>query len=316
MVLSSIAPPGAARRWLSVASVPANAPSSDLLGKLFFGVLVTACCGLGLWQVGRYSWKADVVAARAAELALPPMAVEDGPSLEAALDVGPAFAGLPVAARRVVVSGTLDVARAVTVGPRPAPKGTPPRLVRGKGGNAGFLSVAPLMLDDGTTVMVLRGWWPLGEDARAGRGMPPLPPPPAPGGHDAASWVPVQLEGVLRASGEAGGPMMPLHTPDSVENGAGGAAFTWLDAPSIAAHLGLPVGTPLVEVILPPPDEGGASSYPYTRPLAGLAETAIPPATHATYALTWFTLAAIGGALAVARFRRGGRNALAGRRRR
>ena len=164
-----------------------HAPSSDLLGKLFFGVLVTACCGLGLWQVGRYSWKADVVAARAAELALPPMVVEDGPSLEAALDVGPAFAGLPVAARRVVVSGTLDVARAVTVGPRPAPKGTPPRLVRGKGGNAGFLSVAPLMLDDGTTVMVLRGWWPLGEDARAGRGMQRSLPPRGLNGEDFGS---------------------------------------------------------------------------------------------------------------------------------
>ena len=89
--------------------------------------------------------------------------------------------------------------------------------------------------------------------------------------------------------------------------------FSFLDAPAIAQHLGLPnpETTPVFEVVRYSKGEPPAV-FPIERPAASLVDPALGPETHLAYTAVWFSLAAF-GALATRRMFRGGA-ASAGRR--
>ena len=134
------------------------------------GLLMTLAAatmvGLGLWQLDRYHYRSDINARIDAATVNPPVpltAAVDAPSGSAG-SVGaapPAGAALP----RVTVTGEYDpsheiLARARTVNRR-----------------VGFEVITPLVLGDGTAVLVDRGWVPASEDGAATA--PAVPPAPS-----------------------------------------------------------------------------------------------------------------------------------------
>ena len=104
-----------------------------IAGHLLAIVTVIAFVNLGFWQLRRHEEKSDLRAAVAAAQALPPVPIEEAP------------AG---SYRRVRATGTFD--------------GTlQTKVLRSQGGVSGYHVLTPFVFDDGTAVLVDRGWIPL-----------------------------------------------------------------------------------------------------------------------------------------------------------
>lgn len=113
---------------------------------LGWGILAAAgLSSLGFWQLRRMKWKAGIIEMRRERLAMPREVVTHGNPLP--------WAEKPDewAYRTVELHGVLDVNREMLVGPRP---GFVP-------GSPGFVAVVPLRLEDGSTVLVNRGHFPM-----------------------------------------------------------------------------------------------------------------------------------------------------------
>lgn len=205
--------------------------------------------GLAVWQVHRRAGKLDLIARVEARVHAAPIPAP-GPE---------AWAGVTAAAdeyRRVTVTGRWLENRAALV-----------RAVTELGG--GSWVIAPLTRDDGTIVLVNRGFVPETE-------------------RDPASWRPhgagpVTVVGLLRMS-EPGGAFLRTNDP---------AADRWFsrDVAAIAAARGLENVAPYFVDAERRPDDGGL-------PVAGLTVIAFPN-NHLVYALTWGTLALMAAAGAV-----------------
>ncbi len=202
-----------------------------MIGPLLFGILgVGVLVWLGMWQVHRLAWKTAIIAGIDARLAADPVAVPPAPSPEtdqylrvrATGDVGP---------------GELDVYTSV-----------PERGV-------GYRVIVPLRLADGRTVLLDRGFVPIGEkDAPRHLG-------------------PISVEGSLAWPQETDGYTSP---PDRDKN-------VWFarDVPLMAAAL----GTAPVLIVASSSDD---PEQPLPMPV-----TVNLPNNHLGYAIQWFGLAVV-----------------------
>lgn len=119
----------------------ANAGAGDARAALWRAVFVCAALAallaLGTWQVQRLGWKTELIAAREASLARPPVALS-GITRDRIM---PAF-------RRVRAGGEFLHQKEIRLGPRT------------RNGAAGWHVITPLRLTGGGTVLVNRGWVP------------------------------------------------------------------------------------------------------------------------------------------------------------
>ena len=200
---------------------------------------VVVLLGLGTWQLERRAWKAELIAARQAGFDAPavplPAALPDPAALEF---------------HRVWVEGRFDHAHEMHL---------TSRFYRDK---AGYQVVTPLILADGSAVLVNRGWVPLANKDPGTR---------------AAGQVPgtVRIEGVVRLSG-AKGAFTPANEP-------GPNLWFYPDIAQMAAAAGLLRVRPVFVEAGPEPNPGGL-------PIGG--QTALDlPNDHLQYAITWYSLA-------------------------
>jgi surfeit locus 1 family protein len=201
-----------------------------VLGAFLFGAL-------GVWQLQRLGWKNDLVAAIEARTTAAPV----DPS-----KVWDSFAPEQDEYRRVVVSGRFDHAAETMV-----------QAVTAYGG--GFWVVTPLVLPDGRSVLVNRGF---------------VPPEQRDPGTRPGSEGDVTVTGLLRQSEPGGG---FLRSNDPV-----GERWFSRDVAAIAADKGVSNPAPFFIDA----DAGPAGRYP----IGGLTVLSFSN-NHLVYALTWFSLA-------------------------
>lgn len=209
--------------WLTVCAVPA------------FLVLL----GLGTWQLERRAWKLDLLAARTTALAAAPVALPETIPDPDALDY-----------RRVWVEGEFRHDREMhLIG----------RFYRDK---PGYQIVTPLILADGSAVLVNRGFVPLDKVDPASR----------PAGQVTG---PVRVEGAVRLSVRPGW-LTPDNQPDK---------NVWFapDLAQMAAAAGLARVRPVFVEAGPEPNPGGL-------PIGGQTQIDLPN-DHLQYAITWYSLA-------------------------
>ncbi|MEM7223120.1 MAG: SURF1 family protein [Pseudomonadota bacterium] len=203
-----------------------------------FAVLV----GLGFWQLQRLEWKQALIDERIAQAQLPPAALPDSFRPDDQLDY-----------RRIALEGTFLHDRELYLDGRP------------RKGEVGLHVVTPLVLPDGRTLLVDRGWAPKGARDPATRA-------------EGQIEGEVRLEGALRRGGWGGLDMFrPANQPD--EN-----IWLWTDLAAMAAAADLE--NPITEVYLiagPQPNPGGL-------PIGRAIQVDLPN-DHLGYALTWFGLA-------------------------
>jgi cytochrome oxidase assembly protein ShyY1 len=113
-----------------------------IVGHLLALVAIVGFILLGLWQLDRHAEKSDLRDAVAAGQALPPLELEN--TTEGSF-------------RRVVAVGVYDSSLQTLV-------------FRSHQGSSGYHVLTPLVVEDGSAVLVDRGWIPLDFD-------PPAPPP-------------------------------------------------------------------------------------------------------------------------------------------
>jgi cytochrome oxidase assembly protein ShyY1 len=139
--------------------------TSRWLGALALAVVAAvAMVFLGVWQLHRYQERAatnDRIDAAASAAAVPLSGVLTAPA--AAGRAGPA-PGHDRAWTKVTVTGRYDPAHEIQARGRTVD------------GDVGFEIVTPLVLADGTAVLVDRGWIPPAGDALAAPGVPAAPP--------------------------------------------------------------------------------------------------------------------------------------------
>ena len=206
--------------------------------------------GLGVWQIHRLAWKTELLATIAARTKAPPQPLppEAEWSRLSASDYG---------YRHVTLSGTFDHAEEARVF-RPLSR----EDARGPFSGIGDLVLTPLRLDDGSVVLVNRGFVPQDRIDPATRA-------------DGQVAGRVTITGLMREPESRN-----LFTP--ADNPQAGTWFT-RDPGAIAAHWGL-------ERVAPFTVDADASSVPGGLPQGGETVLVIPN-NHLSYALTWFGLA-------------------------
>lgn len=243
---------------------------------------------LGTWQVQRRAWKLDLIErvdqrVHAAPVALPPPA--EWPGIRA-----DSHEYLPVIATGHWLPGKTVLTQAVTAL------------------GAGFWVLSALQQDDGTAVLVNRGFIPQEKRAEwAAQAAPSEASPNAPAATDSAS--PVTVQGLIRMTEPKGG---FLRTNDPVQQ-------RWFsrDVSAISQALQLGRTAPFyIDAGLPTPGTrtltaeavevaGAAATASTTWPRAGLTTIRFPN-SHLVYAVTWYGLAlmVVGAAWLVARHER------------
>jgi surfeit locus 1 family protein len=219
-----------------------------LAATLFTVAAVAIMLGLGTWQVERLAWKNALIERIESGLRAAPVPLPSAIENPADWDF-----------RRVSVTGRflhdheLDLA------------------ARSMNGRIGYQIVTPLKRDDGSLVLVNRGWVPL--DKRA----PESRPEGLPNGT-------VTVEGVARVPAPQGW-MQPDNDP--IAN-----MWFWYDVPRMAAQVGpagadpgAGAGEPLPVIV-----EAGDAPNPGGFPIGGRTNVNIAN-NHLQYAFTWYSLA-------------------------
>lgn len=231
------------------------APSLTPLRRAVFGLgaafVFLTLVGLGTWQVQRRAWKLDLIARTDARVHAPAV---PAPSPAAWPGVGP-----DDAYRHVTLSGRFLNDRETLV-----------QAVTDYG--AGYWVLTPLRREDGSLVLVNRGFVPGDRKDPASR----------PEGQVAG---PVTVTGLLRLT-EPGGAFLRANDP---------AGNRWYsrDVAAIAAARGLSDVAPYFV-------DGDAAANPGGLPIGGLTIVAFPN-NHLVYALTWYGLALMLGGFFVYR---------------
>ena len=248
----------------SAAIWPASAVDADGAGRprrRAVPVLVAVCafvvfCALGAWQVQRLFWKHALIAnvtQRVSATAVP------APSLSQWRRMAPATQ----AYRHLTVAGRLRAEAIIPV-----------QAVTQYG--SGYWIISPLLRDDGSAVLVNRGF------IAAPLGALPRFSAPAPATSDTS---PVAITGLVRLSEPKGAFLR--------NNDAQNGRWYARDVAAMAAVLGITNAAPYFidadaasSTRLPPIDKAG------TLPIGGLTVIAFSD-NHLVYALTWFALAAM-----------------------
>jgi surfeit locus 1 family protein len=223
---------------------PSRTPRSRRILVSVMLLLVAIFVALGTWQVQRLFWKVDLIAR--VEERIRREAVAAPPSSEWE-DIGAEKDEY----RHVTVRGTFDHAKSVLV-----------QAVTERG--AGFWVVTPILRDDGSTILINRGFVPSDRRDPASRVDGNVPGQ-------------VSVVGLLRIS-EPGGGFLRNNDP------AGGRWYS-RDVAAIAAAQGL-------EKVAPYFIDADATPNPGGLPIGGLTVVNFRN-SHLVYALTWFALAAM-----------------------
>ena len=200
--------------------------------------------GLGTWQVQRLSWKEAMIAERQGRSAAPPIALPGDIAEPAAL-----------AFRPVRVTGRFLHDREFYLANRTYKR------------EVGLHVVTPIVLDDGRTLLVDRGWVPMDRRNPAAR-------------PDGQLEGTVTLEGLVRTGGWKGS---ALFRPD---NEPAKNVWLWFDLPAMAAAAGL--AAPVTALYL----EAGPAENPGGLPKGGRTPIHLRN-DHLQYAITWYALAVV-----------------------
>ncbi|MGF1611476.1 MAG: SURF1 family protein [Kiloniellales bacterium] len=208
---------------------------------------LAALIGLGTWQLQRLEWKEEQIAERHARSTEEAVALPGGLGDPQALDYV-----------RVALTGRFLHDRELHLGSRTLK------------GAVGYHVVTPLLLDDGRTILVDRGW------------VPPerLDPTSRAEGQVAGE---VEIEALLRPGGWRG---WTLTRP---ANDPAGNLWLWLDLPAMFEALGAEaagLGRPITSVYAEALPNGAPGGLPVA--VAGAIDLRNE---HLQYALTWYALA-------------------------
>lgn len=214
--------------------------SSKWLGYLLLAAIFAAgCLLLGRWQMDRRAETLAEINRVTANYSAAPLAFAEAADQFSALDADKEWT-------QVELKGRYDVAGERVVRNRPL------------NGQPGYEVVVPFKLDTGQTVVVDRGWLPIGNNTPGRPDSVPAPP-------SGDVTVIVRLK-----------PGEP-----ALQRGAPEGQLASIDLPAYAAQLGYPVLTGAYGQLASETPAAAAMPYPFPKP-------SVDEGTHLSYSLQWF----------------------------
>ncbi|MDO9415767.1 SURF1 family protein [Pararhizobium sp.] len=214
-------------------------------GLVLLAVLATLI-GLGNWQVQRLAWKDNLLASIAERRSAPPVPLSDIETMLAA--------GQDIEYRTTTVTGTFDHTKER-------------HFLATYDGESGFYVYTPLILTDGRTLFVNRGFVPYDRK-------------------DAATRPQGQTTGAVTISGLARAKLLQKPSAMVPDNDPAKNIFYWKDLDIMAATDGLDA-TKVVPLFL----DADATPNPGGLPVGAVTQIDLPN-SHLQYAVTWYGLAA------------------------
>jgi cytochrome oxidase assembly protein ShyY1 len=293
-------------------------------GKLFFSSLVATTFGLGVWQTRRYFEKEELLQQREQTLALPPVllppySVCDKSELRGdasplhRFEVGfypPLRGGVVTELKeltRVNLIGSLRCKDTILVGPRGPPPGAlgksgPNAAKAGQGGMStspqGYYLITPLRRLDGKgTVLVNRGWIPKSMQDRTDIICAECDL----NGIVNVTGVVAKMEQPKRFSPNSRSSMMSANSDRTATSSTTGSTpkykkLLWMDRVAIEEETHT-MGLYPPYIIQTKVNNGEGTSvikFPVQPDVSTVGEFKVTPATHAGYAITWFSLSGFG----------------------
>lgn len=214
--------------------------SSKWLGYLLLAAIFAAgCLLLGRWQMDRRAETLAEINRVTSNYSAAPLAFAEAADQFSALDADKEWT-------QVELKGRYDVAGERVVRNRPL------------NGQPGYEVVVPFKLDTGQTVVVDRGWLPIGNNTPGRPDSVPAPP-------SGDVTVIVRLK-----------PGEP-----ALQRGAPEGQLASIDLPAYAAQLGYPVLTGAYGQLASETPAAAAMPYPFPKP-------SVDEGTHLSYSLQWF----------------------------
>ncbi len=200
-------------------------------------VMLAVLIGLGTWQVERLHWKQNLLAEIDQRSHMPPVDISN---LTDASNID----YLPAKASGLFRHDQEFYLTAIS-----------------KDGQGGYHVLTPLQLDNGTVLLVDRGWVPYDKKDPATR-------------RDGQLFGPVSVTGLLRK---------PIHIWSQPANDPAHNQWYGIDLAAMAAQANMPAFLPYVLDADATPNAGG-------YPIGGQTRVTLPN-NHLSYAMTWFGLA-------------------------
>jgi len=253
------------RRFLATAASEDTAfTAKQVMASTVLAGITALTAYLCSWQVKRYYWKLEKIEERRTILMREPRPLRElVPFLPDGIRADDVFT-------RVACEGVFDHASQVLLGPRSAPAGMSSSGPTGAPSTTGWDVITPLVLDDGSRVLVNLGW----VERMANSNKPGAIVQP-----QGRQYV----EGILKE-----GEKENKYGFNDVAN----AKYVWFDLPTIA---GVTRSDPVLVVAAA--DERASDNpllFPRARPVDSFMKFYTEPSTHATYAATWGSLAVAG----------------------
>ena len=217
----------------------------DFAFLAFSVVALALLVGLGMWQVQRLQWKEGLIAQMTEQAASAPLALSEIEARQAA--------GEDVEFMRATTKGRFMHDKELFV-------------FTTEDGEMGWKVVTPLETDDGSAVLIDRGFIPYDLKNPAARA-------------DNLPAGTVRVTGAVRPYSSVRAPFVP-------DNDAGANVWHWWALPAMAEAAGLERAAPFILQAEPRPGDP-----PWPR--ASTPDPAAIPNRHLGYAVTWFGLAAM-----------------------
>eukprot|EP00742_Colponemidia_sp_Colp-10_P004325 GILJ01004614.1.p1 GENE.GILJ01004614.1~~GILJ01004614.1.p1 ORF type:complete len:288 (-),score=15.90 GILJ01004614.1:126-989(-) len=231
-----------------------------------YGPGILLATGLGIWQTRRYIWKNEVLKLREQRSFQEPTAITSGPIWSTS--------DSDIEYRPVSLTGTFLPEKQILTGPR----------AKGRGETVGYTVYTPFLLDDGTMVVVNRGWVPkpvLDKGTKL----------TCPQGRQT-------ITGLIRFQEDP--------SRFAVPNDITSKVFSYLNLQDIARAIDAPnhehASFAYIQQTDFSPSRDG-SKYPQAADKNDMLNLPLSPAHHMEYAITWYTLAACLGFVAHRRLR-------------
>ncbi|ETO66328.1 hypothetical protein F444_16460 [Phytophthora nicotianae P1976] len=251
---------------------------SRYAGMAFFGAVTATTAYLGTWQTQRYYWKVDLINERTKELS--ESVAELPKDATASDDID------DIEYRQLRLEGNFKVGSTFYLYPRSAPADPSDSVARVKSG--GYI-YSLLQREDGTPVIVNRGWLPrklldehMTRDKKEEDGK-------------------VSFVGVLR-HGEVKNNFTPDNDPENRQ-------FFYLDHEELSNAMGVTsTDLPVIVDALAVENKAGEISpdNPLRKSIASYLEFYMTPEKHAGYAATWFGCSIAAAVMGILRFKKGG----------
>jgi len=235
------------------------------VSEYFLLILPLSAFGLGVWQVKRLFWKADVLKDLEERTTAPPVPLPFDQESLSTLEYC-----------KVNVRGEFQHDKIVYIGPRSLFKDGNPASAGGLFGSSdgiGFHVITPFKLENSDQkILVNRGWVPRNKISASSRGEIFMPP-----GN-------IDLIGVVRQTEKASQNFMPKNAEDTNQ-------WTSRDVEALASKL----------ETLPIFIDAAHSSSVMNGPVGGQTRCSLPN-DHLAYLITWFSLSAATSAMWVVKY--------------